>query len=109
MRVGKWLPVEKKLDVEEFSLVAPSRPVMTEWITSCWSKLSSKAINSGFARAGFLTDAWEVDIEEDIVEQLDTFATKLERYKIAEEEIASDDDIESECSGAEDDIDIEDK
>ncbi|KAF4131067.1 hypothetical protein GN958_ATG19702 [Phytophthora infestans] len=82
---------------------------MTEWITSCWSKLSSKTIISGFARAGFLTGVREVDIEDDIVEQLDTIDTELERYKSAEEEITSDDDVGSEYSGAENDIDIEDK
>ncbi|ETL92071.1 hypothetical protein F442_09798 [Phytophthora nicotianae P10297] len=56
-----------------------------------------------------LTDVRDGDTVEANVEQLESIVSDLERYNIAEEEVTSEDDIRSECSGIEDESYNEDK
>ncbi|GMF45876.1 unnamed protein product [Phytophthora fragariaefolia] len=73
---------------------------MTDWITSSWGALSEKTIRSGFARVGLLLDTREAAVDENVEVNTENLIACLENYNLAEEEVNSDDDIETSSSGS---------
>ncbi|GMF57732.1 unnamed protein product [Phytophthora fragariaefolia] len=83
-----------------WSLVGPSRPIMTDWITSSWGALSEKTIRNGFARVGLLLDTREAAVDDNVEVNTENLIACLENYNLAEAEVNSDDDIETNSSGS---------
>ncbi|GMF18037.1 unnamed protein product [Phytophthora fragariaefolia] len=99
----KIAALRKKIDNEKFTLVAPSRKDMADWITSCWEQLSADTIISGFSKAGLVTDTRVTNPDHEKEVDVDGLVEELERHHIAEEEVTSEDDIGSEVSSSDND------
>ncbi|GMF33870.1 unnamed protein product [Phytophthora fragariaefolia] len=58
--------LREKHKEKAFSLVGPSHPIMTDWITSSWGALSEETIHSGFASVGLLVDTREAAVDDSV-------------------------------------------
>ncbi|OWY96681.1 hypothetical protein PHMEG_00032994 [Phytophthora megakarya] len=75
----KVVCLRKKLDNIRSHLAAPSRPQMTDWITSSWAQLTKNTIISGFTKAGIGTDTRETSDDNVRIIEVDGLIEDLAR------------------------------